>query len=408
MFNCICTFPLPSDLLAQAIHPTSPLLALGLASGHVQIVRLPALPPNSSPRSRAEASSTNGHGTVETAWRTRRHKGSCRTLAFTLDGSQLFSAGTDGIVKAATTETGEVTGKIAVPSEANGVVDSPTLLHVLSPQTLLLATDSSAVHIYDLRADSTIQGAKPQQTHHPHDDYISSLTPLSPSETSTSGFSRQWFSTGGSTVAVTDVRKGIVFQSEDLGEELLGGTAIGNKFIAGGEKGALRMWEGGIKGLMGGLDKKTTIQKGESLDVMCQMWEEYPGEDVIAVGLGDGSVKIVQIGAKPANVLGSVKHDEVEGVVTLGLEPGGRMISGGGSIIKIWEKETADDLDKGEDEADQANGDSGGEPDGTESADSQDDSSEEERRPKRKKRKRNKGKNRGGTNNHIMAFKGMD
>lgn len=118
MFNCICTFPLPSDLLAQAIHPTSPLLALGLASGHVQIVRLPALPPNSSQRSRAEASSTNGHGTVETAWRTRRHKGSCRTLAFTLDGSQLFSAGTDGIVKAATTETGEVTGKIAVPRYA--------------------------------------------------------------------------------------------------------------------------------------------------------------------------------------------------------------------------------------------------------------------------------------------------
>lgn len=118
MFNSICTFPLPSDLLAQAIHPTSPLLALGLASGHVQIVRLPALPPNSSQRSRAEASSTNGHGTVETAWRTRRHKGSCRTLAFSLDGSQLFSAGTDGIVKVATTETGEVTGKIAVPRYA--------------------------------------------------------------------------------------------------------------------------------------------------------------------------------------------------------------------------------------------------------------------------------------------------
>lgn len=288
-------------------------------------------------------------------------------------------------------------------------MDSPTLLHVLSPQTLLLATDSSAIHIYDLRADSTIQGAKPQQTHHPHDDYISSLTALSPSETSTSGFSRQWFSTGGSTVAVTDVRKGIVFQSEDLGEELLGGTAIGDKFIAGGEKGALRMWEGGIKGLMRGLDKKTTIQKGESLDVMCQMWEEHPGEDVIAVGLGDGSVNIVQVGAKRVNVLDSVKHDEVEGVVTLGLEPGGRMISGGGSIVKIWEKETADDLDdeEEEEEADQANGDSGVGQEGTESADSQDDSSEEERRPKRKKRKRNKGKSRGGTN-HIMAFKGMD
>lgn len=289
--------------------------------------------------------------------------------------------------------------------DLDGISDSPNLLHVLSPQTLLLATDNSAVHIYDLRADSTIQGARPQQTHHPHDDYISSLTALSPSETSTSGFSRQWFSTGGSTVAVTDVRKGIVFQSENLGEELLSGTAIGNKFIAGGEKGAVRMWEGGIKGLMGGINKKTAIQRGESLDVMCQMWEDFPGEDVIALGLSDGSVKIVQLGAKRINVLDSVKHDEVEGVVTLGLEPGGRMISGGGSIVKIWEKETADDLDE---EADGADSDRDDGRNGTESADSQSDSTEEEeRRPKRKKRKRNKGKTKGGTN-HIMAFKGMD
>ena len=269
-----------------------------------------------------------------------------------------------------------------------------------------MATDSSAIHIYDLRADSTIQGAKPQQTHHPHNDYISSLTGLSPSETSTSGFSRQWFSTGGSTVAVTDVRKGVLFQSEDLGEELLSGTAIGGNFIAGGEKGALRVWEGGVKGLMEGLDKRTTLQKGESLDVMCRMWEEPPGEGVVAVGLGDGSVKIVQVGAKWANVVDSVKHDEVEGVVTLGLEPGGRMISGGGSIVKIWEKETADDLDE-EDEAKPADGRSDDGANGTESADSEDDNSDEKRRPKRKKRKRNKGQNRGPIK-HIMEFKGMD
>ncbi|KAL8841112.1 MAG: hypothetical protein Q9176_003453 [Flavoplaca citrina] len=381
MFNSICTFPLPSDLLAQGIHPISPLLALGLASGHVQIVRLPALPPNSSQKSRDQSSSTNGHGTVDTAWRTRRHKGSCRTLAFNLDGSQLFSAGTDGLVKVATTETGEVIGKIAVPS--------------------------SAIHIYDLRADSTIQGVKPQQTHRPHDDYVSSLTALSPSETSTSGFSRQWFSTGGSTVAVTDVRKGIVFQSEDLGEEVLSGTVIGDKMFAGGEKGALRMWEGGVKGLMGGVDKKFMMQKGESLDVMCKLWEEHTGEELIAVGLGDGAVKIVQVGTKRTNVVDSVKHDEVEGVVTLGLEPGGRMISGGGSIVKIWEKETSDDLDDEEADVDQIQDDSNDGADGVEGAASQDESSEEERRPKRKKRKRNKGKNR-GESNHIMAFKGMD
>ncbi|KAL8874730.1 MAG: hypothetical protein Q9198_006821 [Flavoplaca austrocitrina] len=177
--------------------------------------------------------------------------------------------------------------------------------------------------------------------------------------------------------------------------------------FAGGEKGALRMWEGGVKGLMGGVDKTFMMQTGESLDVMCKLWEEHTGEELIAVGLGDGAVKIVQVGTKRTNVVDSVKHDEVEGVVTLGLEPGGRMISGGGSIVKIWEKETSDDLDDEEADVDQIQDDSNDGADGVEGAASQDESSEEERRPKRKKRKRNKGKNR-GESNHIMAFKGMD
>lgn len=104
MFNSICTYPIRSDLFAQAIHPSSPLLALGLASGHVQVQRLPSSDPKEARNS-----------TIESAWCTRRHKGSCRSLCFDHDGEHLFSAGTDGIVKVAATETGQVASKIAVP-----------------------------------------------------------------------------------------------------------------------------------------------------------------------------------------------------------------------------------------------------------------------------------------------------
>jgi len=52
---------------------------------------------------------------VETLWTTKRHQGSCRTLCLSGDGATLYSAGTDGIVKAADMETGRVVGKIAVP-----------------------------------------------------------------------------------------------------------------------------------------------------------------------------------------------------------------------------------------------------------------------------------------------------
>ena len=110
MLDTLCTYPLSSDLFAQAIQPASSLIALGLASGHVQINRLP--PPSTS-----KTPSRQGYGTIETSWRTRRHKGSCRALAFSVDGGELFSAGTDGIVKVADTETGRVGAKVAVPSK---------------------------------------------------------------------------------------------------------------------------------------------------------------------------------------------------------------------------------------------------------------------------------------------------
>jgi len=106
MFDTLCTYPLDFDLFAQAIHPRASLLALGLASGHVQLNRLPPSDPASPPRV--------GRSCIETAWRTRRHKGSCRSLCFSHDGEHLISAGTDGLVKVATTETGQVHGKIAV------------------------------------------------------------------------------------------------------------------------------------------------------------------------------------------------------------------------------------------------------------------------------------------------------
>ncbi|KAL8685561.1 MAG: hypothetical protein Q9218_007686 [Villophora microphyllina] len=432
MYNSICSFPLSSDLFTQAIHPTSSLLAIGLASGHVQLHRLPSLPSNSSPRSKAKTASTNGHGTIETGWRTRRHKGSCRSVVFSSDGECLFSAGTDGLVKAAVTETGQVTAKIAVPRSvefcelrldfysqegrtygllsSNGGSDHPdlpTLLHALTPQNLLLSTDSSALHIYDLRSrKSTFAAPKPAQTHHPHDDYVSSITPIAPSETSTSGFSRQWFSTGGSTVAVTDVRKGVTYQSEELGEEMLSGTIIGDTFIAGGEKGALRVWDGGVKGLMQGTERRVTVAKGESLDVICPLPEAGRLEQTVAVGLGDGNIRFVRVGKK-GGMMGTTRHDEVEGVVALGFEPGGRMISGGGAVVKVWERSEENNEDE-EDGLGAVNGSAtiGSDEDGG-AYDSEDDSSEEERNPKRKKRKRNKGKERGGTN-HTMAFKGMD
>jgi len=119
MFDTVCSLPLSSDLFSQALHPKEPVVSVGLASGHVQTFRLP-VEESDNDDDTASTSSRKGKGHIDTMWRTRRHKGSCRTLGFGIDGETLYSAGTDGLVKAANSETGQVQNKIAIPCEKDG------------------------------------------------------------------------------------------------------------------------------------------------------------------------------------------------------------------------------------------------------------------------------------------------
>ncbi|KAI9757725.1 MAG: WD repeat-containing protein jip5 [Chaenotheca gracillima] len=436
MYDCICTLPLTSELFAQAIHPTEPLVAVGLSAGHVQTFRLPPVPEKGGIRNGSfikQGEAENGFGKIDTVWRTRRHKGSCRSLAYSHDGEALYSGGTDAIVKAASSQTGQVTSKIAIPLDpSTDQLDLPTLIHALSPQTLLLTTDSSALYLYDLR-NSNIS-SRPQQTHHPHDDYVSSLSPIPASATSTSGFPKQWITTGGSTLAVTDLRHGVLVRSEDQEEELLSSAFVdggfpakkgrtGQKAVVGGAGGVITLWE---KGVWDDQDERIVVDRGEggpksasgagagggeSLDVITLLPEGVggaPGRKSLGVGMGDGRIKIVGLGAN--KVIGELRHDDVEGVVGLGVEADGRLISGGGEIVKVW-RETVEEEGE-EDEGDEADAtELKRDHDGTESedadsgADSDKDSSEEEKADRRKKKKRKKGRGKERSADHtVLGF----
>ncbi|KAL4871365.1 WD repeat-containing protein jip5 [Aspergillus spectabilis] len=416
MFDTVCTIPLTADLFAQAIHPREPLISVGLSSGHVQTFRLPSDESEDSDDDQESVSSSrNGKGHIDTVWQTRRHKGSCRTVTFGVDGETLYSAGTDGLVKAARAETGVVVNKILVPEAKDGSIDAPTLVHALSPQTLLLATDSSKLHLYDLRVPYSKVSARPEQTHRPHDDYVSSLTPLPASDTSTSGFSKQWVTTGGTTLAVTDLRRGVLVRSEDQEEELIsstyisglsaGGSSRGEKVVVGGSGGVLTLWE---RGAWDDQDERIYIEKGagggESLETLTAVPDELGKGKMIAIGLGNGKVKFVRMGMN--KVVSELTHDETEGVIGLGFDVEGRMVTGGGQVVKVWH-ETAD------------SGRFAGEKRefGRDSDDSSDDDSDSDREPKqsdssrrrnnKKQKQKQKGKER-GKGKEVMAFHGMD
>lgn len=446
IFDNICTLPLPTDLFAVALHPSKPILTVGLASGQVLAYRLPSSDESSPPpqpqresingtnsilsqRRRSSSASENGLGSISIIWKTRRHKGSCRTLAHSPDGSVCYSGGTDGLVKAFDTETGRVVSKIAIPlpEAAREEVDAPTLVYALTPLHLVVATDSGALHIYDLKDNSKIISNQPVQTYHPHgEEHVNNLVPIPPTTASTSGFPKQFVTVGGSTLAVTDLRKGVVATSEDLEVEVSsidivsglksGGTSVGSKALVGQSDGVLSLFE---RGVWDDLDERIAVDReGASIDAICEVPFEFlpqagklkMNEKTVAVGLDDGTIRFVRIGRNAVIYEWDLKHDEIEGVTKIGFdESGSRMISAGGQTVKIWTKassttdarlnvngkrklQAASDDEEEEDSEDE-DGDSA---EGSEMEVDSEEDSDKEKAEKRKKRKRNKGKDKSG------------
>ncbi|CAI6096220.1 unnamed protein product [Clonostachys chloroleuca] len=440
MFENLCTLPLQADVFTTALHPTEPLLSVGLSSGHVETFRLPPTANGSSDDDSADGDTSimsDGKGMVDTVWQTRRHKGSCRSLAYSHDGSAaMYSAGTDSIVKHFDSQTGAVISKLAIPSSTSRA-DAPTLLSVLNPQALLLATDSGALHIVDLREGGR-PSRKPAQTHFPHSDYVSSLTPLPPSEESTSGFPKQWVSTGGTTLAVTDVRRGVLVRSEDQEDELLSACFVpglgpknnrNNGVVAvGSGTGVVTLWDKGSwddqqeRIIVDGVRRKGTPPGGESVDAICVIPEEMGLGKKIVCGLGDGGLKIVDLQKRELLTASTLRHDDMEGVVSLGFDAGNRLISAGGRTVKVWEElselqghhhEEEDDDDSDDDDDDDDSEDARGAKRAAESdSDDSDDSDSDgvEAMKQRAKRRKEAQSNRlGPMGAHgILGFEGMD
>lgn len=243
---------------------------------------------------------------------------------------------------------------IGVLTYCSNEFDVPSVIQALSPQSLLVGFDSGFIHVYDLRHAFASVNARPQRSYRQCDDAVTSLTLLPPSDTSTSGTSKQWISTGESTLAVFDMRAGLQRSSVIQDEWLLSSSFVsgirgksgskGEGILVGGDQGVMTLWK---KGEWDDPAERIVVDAGtkpaiaETLDTLAPVPDALSDRKLVAVGLGSGWIKIVNLGIN--KVVGITEHDPRDSVLGLGFLADGRMVSGGGETIKVWQVSVVED-----------------------------------------------------------------
>ena len=212
---------------------------------------------------------------------------------------------------------------------------------------------------------------KPIRTLRPHKtpqdpnarESISSLIALPPSSTSTSKVSRAFVTTAGTTVAVSDLFKGVVKCSVNQDEELFSSACMplpvsnhakkpspNHCVLVGQNDGRITLWNASQWE-----DRVGTVVvcNSDTMPEMATVFDDPVVESVaaaprgtrnpeglVACGLGNGKIRLAVVDAsgKKGKLAGVRTHDEqgIEGVTAVGFDVEGRLISAGGSVVKVW------------------------------------------------------------------------
>ncbi|RPA86106.1 hypothetical protein BJ508DRAFT_302022 [Ascobolus immersus RN42] len=433
---------LPNPLLTASLHPSEPILATGLSSGHVQVYRLP-----SEASTTAAADSDSDHDSDDDTspspesqnssefsllWKTRRHKPTVRAVSYTCDGRSLLSAGTDTLFKVADSSTGKVSSKYAIPTSATNqkkragdpskaVPDAavPTVIDAsINAHTALMGTEAGTILRLDLRTpkgfvEGQVWSLDPAEGAYGADT-VSSIVPLPGLE---GGEPRQIVATGGVVLAVFDIRKPgkTIVTSEMQEDDILcatwvpywpGRTGVGNsrgRILTGMAEGMAGVWRRGEWEDHG--DRINVCKKdGDSVDSIIGI----DGLGIVA-GTGGGKVKVFKVGGN--KVLGELTHSTEEeggeGVGFVGEDTEGRLVSAGGECVRVWYKNNRKDkAPKGSDDEDDSDADS----DDSDASEDESDIDSEEEHARRKRKRKGLGARKGPkpAKNVKMTFEGLD
>ncbi|ODQ67696.1 WD40 repeat-like protein [Nadsonia fulvescens var. elongata DSM 6958] len=251
---------------------------------------------------------------VSTVWQTKRHKGSCRAVVFDRSGDTLYSIGSDLVVKKADSLTGKVTAKHTLTSTKA----TPTLLYA-TENYLLAGCEDSTLTVFDPRTMSSTHSYSKI-----HEDSMTSIVAL---ETNKYNF----VTTGSTTVAEVDIRKGVIRVSDDQEDEVLCGCLANKKLAAFGmSEGVVTVWN-----TNGFVDQQSRVRlSDESVDCVIQAPDDDE-EPIIYAGAADGIIRKVDI--KKGKVLDKWIHTKVDEVTWLDFDYQYRLVSANMETVKLWE-----------------------------------------------------------------------
>ncbi|KAI0767415.1 WD40-repeat-containing domain protein [Fomes fomentarius] len=318
--------PVGAQVFDLTFHPDQPLVLAGLLTGHIK------------------SFAYDEQGNYEEKFSVRPSKKSCRTLAFSADGAQVWAAGKAKAIHTIDVGTGEV---VETRSAAH---DAPVnrMKRVL-PNLWASGDDDGVIKLWDPRKQDAVR----KYTH--HFDFISDFMWL--------GDKKQLVATSGDgTLSVMDIRsKKIepVAQSEDQEDELLSILPIkgGQKIVIGTQLGILSIfnrksgWGDCVDRIPG---------HPQSIDALCAIPSRYPNaQSTVLTGSSDGILRAVQL--FPTKMLGVVTDHGEFPIERIAVDMGGegRWVGSVGheEVLKLTDlqevfEDGGEGSDDGEDDSD--------------------------------------------------------
>lgn len=330
-------------LFAVAFHPSTNQFITGTANGQVC------------------AQTYDQDGSIVETWSTKRHKESCRALAYDQSGEYVFSAGADLVLKRARAENGKVAAK-----NRDGLKSKPSAM-IANEAYIIVGDDDANVSVYDQRTMKRVHYYE-----NVHEESISCVVDLPHKN-------KYHLMTGGSTtVAHIDVRKGVVTQSEDQEDEVMSGCCASEKLsVFGMSEGVLTVWNNDYL-----VDQQQRIKFGDG-SVDCLIAGEEDNE--VYAGGADGIVKKFDVKASKIDKSIQWVHNEEDDVVMLDFDHQYRLVTASMDRLKLWKLEDEED-EEDEDEKEE------NEEKEREAEESSESSDEEKEKPLPEKKRKNNDK----------------